>query len=99
MTLNFLPPREVFAKRKRSRSSHYSDIQAGLFTQPIHIGPRSVIWPDHEVEILNAARIAGKTDDEIRELVKKLEVDREATLQHVLEHYEQHHLVSGFDRD
>ena len=44
----------------------------GLYTPPIKIGPRASAWPDDEVEILNAARIAGKSDQEIRELVCKL---------------------------
>jgi hypothetical protein len=33
-------------------------------------------WPGEEVEALNAARIAGKTDAEIRALVVKLEAAR-----------------------
>jgi prophage regulatory protein len=35
-------------------------------------------WPSSEVEALNAARIAGKTDQEIRVLVVKLEAARKA---------------------
>ncbi len=34
--------------------------------------------PAHEVAALNAARIAGKTDEEIRALVVKLEAARKA---------------------
>ena len=56
--------RPVLSERGRSRSSHYNDIQQGLFTRPVRLGARSVGWPLHEVEILNAARIANKTDDE-----------------------------------
>ena len=33
-------------------------------------------WPDYEVEAVNAARIAGKTDDEIRVLVEYLQGQR-----------------------
>jgi len=33
-------------------------------------------WPAHEVATLNAARIAGKSDVEIRALVKDLEAAR-----------------------
>jgi len=33
-------------------------------------------WPAHEVVSLNAARIAGKSNDEIQALVIKLEADR-----------------------
>ncbi len=68
----------VLHDRGRSRSSHYLDIKQGLFTSPVSIGARSVGWPEHEVTALNAARIAGKTDEEIRALVVKLEAERKA---------------------
>jgi len=69
----------VLRKRGRSRSAHYLDIQEGLFTHPVSIGSRAVGWPEHEVDAINAARIAGKTDSEIRRLVRKLEVARKAS--------------------
>jgi prophage regulatory protein len=68
----------VLHDRGRSRSSHYLDMKQGLFTSPVSIGTRSVGWPEHEVTALNAARIAGKTDEEIRVLVVKLEAERKA---------------------
>lgn len=68
--------RAVLHERGRSRSSHYLDIQQGLFTRPVQIGLRAVGWPSSEVAALNAARIAGKSDDEIRALVAKLEAAR-----------------------
>jgi prophage regulatory protein len=68
--------RAVLHERGRSRSSHYLDIQQGLFTHPVQIGPRAVGWPSCEVAAINAARIAGKSDVEIRELVAKLETAR-----------------------
>jgi prophage regulatory protein len=49
-----------------------------LFTKPVRIGSRSVAWPRHETEAINAARLAGKSDAEIRELVARLEKDRKA---------------------
>ena len=68
----------VLKRRGRSRSSHFADIKAGLFVKPVLIGLRSVGTPENEVDALNAARIAGKTDKEIRALVVKLEADRKA---------------------
>ncbi len=68
----------VLSERGRSRSAHYLDIQQGLFTRPVAIGLRAVGWPSSEVAAINAARIAGKADDEIRALVVKLEADRKA---------------------
>jgi prophage regulatory protein len=38
-------------------------------------------WPEYEVEALNAARIAGKTGEEIRRLVKKLEAARHSAVE------------------
>ena len=69
----------VLRKRGRSKSAHYLDIQQGLFTSPVSIGARAVGWPEHEVDAINAARIAGNTDAEIRALVTQLEVARKAT--------------------
>jgi len=40
-------------------------------TEPILIGKR-IMWPEHEVEALIRARIAGKTDSELRALVQQL---------------------------
>ena len=66
----------VLRQRGKSRSSHYLDIQQGLFTRPVPIGARAVGWPEHEVDVLNAARIAGKTEAQIRTLVAQLEAAR-----------------------
>jgi prophage regulatory protein len=56
----------------RSRSTIYAQVAAGEFTPPIKIGARAVAWPLAEIEALNAARIAGKTTDEIKVLVAQL---------------------------
>jgi len=61
-----------------SRSTLYLRIAQGVFPRPVSLGGRSVGWPAHEVAALNAARIAGKPDAEIRELVTKLETARKA---------------------
>ena len=76
MTRTILRLPAVLRERGRSRSAHYLDIHQGLFTQPVTIGLRAVGWPADEVAALNAARIAGKTDAEIRALVVKLEAAR-----------------------
>ena len=59
-----------------SRSTIYLRIAQGLWTKQVSLGPRCVGWPAHEVAALNAARIAGKSDEEIRALVAKLEAAR-----------------------
>lgn len=60
----------------RSHASIYSAIKAGLFTTGVAIGQRSVGWPSDEVQAINAARIAGKSEAEIRELVNRLHTKR-----------------------
>jgi prophage regulatory protein len=60
----------------RSHASIYNAIRAGLFPAGVAIGQRSKGWPSNEVQAINAARIAGKTDDQIRELVKVLHAKR-----------------------
>lgn len=59
-----------------SRSTLYSRIAAGLWPPAVSLGARCVGWPADEVEALNAARIAGKTDAEIRDLVQHLVASR-----------------------
>jgi len=59
-----------------SRSTIYLRVSQGLWTKPVSLGARAIGWPSDEVDTLNDARIAGKSDDEIRELVIKLEAAR-----------------------
>ena len=69
---------KVKAATGYSRSTIYLRISQRLWTKQVILGPRCVGWPQSEIEALNAARIAGKSDDEIRELVLKLEAARKA---------------------
>ena len=59
-----------------SRSTIYLRISQGLWTKPISLGGRAVGWPANEVATLNAARIAGICEEEMRCLVMKLEAER-----------------------
>jgi len=59
-----------------SRSTIYLRISQGLWTKPVSLGSRAVGWPSGDVAAINAARIAGKSDDEVRVLVVKLEASR-----------------------
>ena len=60
----------------RSDASIYNAIRAGLFPVGVQIGQRAKGWPDYEVKAINTARVAGKTEDEIRDLVKSLHANR-----------------------
>ena len=64
----------------RSNTSIYNRIRDGLWTRPVAIGQRAKAWPDYEVKAIVRARIAGQTDDEIRELVNRLHEKRTANM-------------------
>jgi prophage regulatory protein len=67
ITLSRLP--DVLRRTGRSRASHYDDIVVGVMVPPIRIGIRAVAYPDHEVDAIIRARVAGRSADEIRHLV------------------------------
>ena len=67
---------KVISETGLARSTIYLRVSQGLWPKPISLGERAVGWPASEVGQLNAARIAGNNDDEIRQLVQKLETDR-----------------------
>ena len=58
------------------RSTIYLRISQSLITSPVSLGANSVGWPLHEIDAIIAARVAGKSDDEIRLLVSELETAR-----------------------
>jgi len=60
-----------------SRSTIYLRISQGLWPRPISLGARAVGWPAMEVEALNAARIAAKSDSDIRALIARLTAERQ----------------------
>jgi prophage regulatory protein len=60
----------------RSHASIYNAIRSGLFTTGVAIGQRSKGWPSEEVRAINAARIAGQSDAQIKELVNRLHAKR-----------------------
>lgn len=62
----------------QTRSTLYLRIKQRLMTPPVKLGERCAAWPSDEIAAINAARIAGKTDAEIRELVAQLEQQRAA---------------------
>jgi prophage regulatory protein len=77
LSMSILRMAEVKAETgHRSHASIYSAIKSGLFTVGVAIGQRSKGWPDNEVKAINAARIAGQSDDEIRKLVSRLHAKR-----------------------
>jgi prophage regulatory protein len=68
--------KQVEARTGLARSTIYDRVKSGTFPSPVSLGARAVGWPAQEIEALNAARIAGLSDEEIRALVAKLEAAR-----------------------
>lgn len=60
----------------KSDASVYNAIRGGTHTTGIAIGQRSKGWPDYEIQALVRARVAGKSEDQIRELVQALHAKR-----------------------
>ncbi len=66
----------VQAETGYSRSTIYLRISQGLWPRQVMLGARAVGWPENEVQTMNLARIAGKSDNAIRALVAQLEAAR-----------------------
>ncbi|MET0015015.1 MAG: AlpA family phage regulatory protein [Sedimenticola sp.] len=79
MTIRFIRLPEVKELTSFSRSVVYASIEKGTLTPPIKVGRRANAWPEYEIQAINAARVAGKSEPELQELVTELiEKRREA---------------------
>lgn len=81
-TNRILRRRPVQDETGYSRSTLYARVAEGLFTKPLKLGVRAVGWPAAEVAEINRARIAGLSDADIRQLVKRLEAERQSAMAH-----------------
>ncbi|MCM8624395.1 AlpA family transcriptional regulator [Accumulibacter sp.] len=75
---SFLRLKQVRAVTGMSRSWIYEAIRRGEFPAPIPLGARAVAWDSASIAAWQAARIAGKSDAEVRELVARPEAARKA---------------------
>lgn len=55
------------------------EIAKGLFPRPVKLGQRLSVWLQSEVDAILKARIAGISNDELKDLVKDLEAARKST--------------------
>jgi prophage regulatory protein len=78
MAIQILRPSAVMAASGYSKSTLYALVARGLWTKPIKLGKHASGWPDYECDIQTAARISGKSEEEIRELVHRLHAERTA---------------------
>jgi prophage regulatory protein len=63
---------EVGARLGMARSTAWDCVREGTLPPPIRRGSKWSRWPSGEVDRLEAAIVAGATDDELRALVKEL---------------------------
>jgi prophage regulatory protein len=78
MTSKILRLPQVMEECGLARSTVYLRVKQGTLTKPISLGPRCVGWPEAEITAINEARIAEKSEDEIRALVAELQANRKA---------------------
>lgn len=89
MAIKLQPSRIMRAPEYRrssgiTKSGEYRARHAGLLPPPILLGPRSTGLPDHEVEIVNSARIAGTPECELRKIVARLVAARAVDINEML---------------
>ena len=68
----------VCARSGYGTTTLYARCSKGLFAPPVKLTPRASAWPEHEVDAVLGAMLAGATDDELRSLVRQL-VESRAT--------------------
>ena len=71
--------KDTLARTGDTRSPHYEKVSKGLFTRPVKIGgERAAGYPEHEVDALIAAWVAGATTEQVKRLVEQLHMQRAA---------------------
>jgi prophage regulatory protein len=76
--LRILRIKQIKAQTGLPTSTVYDHIAKGLWPRPIKLGERISGWLESEVTAIMGARIAGKSNTEIKELVLSLENQRVA---------------------
>ena len=69
-----------------STTSQFEQIRAGLLPSYINLGARSVGLFEHECKAIVTARSIGKSDDDIKLIVKALMRQREQSANDLLKH-------------
>ena len=69
-----IPARELLGFGK---TQQYDEIRKGLHPKPVRIGTRATGFPANEMKALIDARIAGKSDSEIRTLIAAMHAARQ----------------------
>lgn len=70
---NYVRPKDVCRQLGgMGLSTLYAHMDRNLFVAPVRLSPRFVVFPQDEVTAIINARMAGKTDEEVRQLVAEL---------------------------
>lgn len=85
MTDSLIRIKKVEEKTGLKKSMVYDLISKEEFVTSIKIGERAVAWVSSEIDAINAARMAGKSAAEIRQLVKTLAAKRQQLANEILE--------------
>jgi len=70
--ITFKRAKDARAQFGIANSTLYDWIERGLMVPGVQLGIRSVAFPAHELNAIAAARCAGKSEDDIRALVRDL---------------------------
>jgi prophage regulatory protein len=69
-------PTEQRRRAGLAKTQYYALLKSGLLPSNVRIGPRSVAVPETEFQAVLEARVAGRTEGEIRALVACLHAAR-----------------------
>lgn len=72
MNIRFIRLIDARARFGFGKTTFYERVDEGLMVPPVSLGGRAAGIPEHELEQIAAAYMAGNTKDEIRALVAEL---------------------------
>lgn len=81
MNIQIIKQPQLLKQFAFSKSTLFTQINQGLMPKPISLGSRAVGYLQHEVDSVLSARIAGKNNEQIKELVKSLMAKRNGDFQ------------------
>jgi|TARA_R110001583_G_scaffold17299_1_gene70114 prophage regulatory protein len=87
--LKVLKKPEIKVITTDGNTAQFEKIRDGLLPPYFNLGKRSVGLFEHECLTIVAARAAGKSDDEIRQIVKALIKHRESSVNDLLKYLEE----------
>lgn len=74
--MRLLKLKDVENKTGLKKSTIYYKIQKGTFPQPVKPAASASVWPEHEVDRVIMAWVAGASEEEIKKLVERIHIQR-----------------------